>query len=475
MHPPSDKPDRILANEEMPSPATRWTTAVQSMEAVHPTVRLNFLVRATTYPLFMVLYGVHVWGRSIPDWAIALFLLHTFAYPHLARYIAERSADSKAAERRNLLVDSLLIGCYIPVTGYTLWPNAVGLLGVNAGNVSFGGIRFAMVGWLLFAAGATLVGVLTGLPADTSPASPLTQALSAGVIGTYTTVIGMNVYAQSRKVSRRNLQIREQHTKIDADALLLAERSHELEIALVAAEAANAAKSAFLANMSHELRTPLNSIIGFTNILQRGDTARFTPQELMYLARVRANGMHLLALIDGVLDLSKIEAGETELELAPVNLAALVRETLGELEPQAEARGVALLAELPQTATLTADPRRLKQIVVNLVGNAVKFTERGVVTVRLVTDAASGAPVRMNVMDTGIGIPEDRLETIFDAFQQADSTISRHHGGTGLGLTITRSLATLMGWSVIAESAVGAGSTFSVLFIPVAELGYPRG
>jgi len=291
----------------------------------------------------------------------------------------------------------------------------------------------------------------------------------------YTTVIGMNVHTQGRKVSRRNKQIREQHAQIDADALLLAERSRQLEGALVQAEAANAAKSAFLANMSHELRTPLNSIIGFTNILQRGDTARFAPQELVYLTRVRANGMHLLELINGVLDLSKIEAGETALELGSVDLVALVRETLGELEPQAEARGVALLAELPPAAVLTADPRRLKQIIVNLVGNAVKFTDGGVVTVRIVTDSESGAPVRLNVADTGIGIPKDRLEAIFEAFQQADSTISRHHGGTGLGLTITRSLAALMGWSVVAESVEGVGSTFSVLFTPMAESGYPRG
>ena len=459
----------------MPARDARWTTAVSSVQAVHPTVRVNFLVRVTTYPLFMILYGVHVWGRPIPGWAIVLFLLHTFAYPHLARHVAERSTDSRTAERRNLLVDSLLIGCYIPVTGYALWPNAVGVLGVNAGNVSSGGIRFAMVGWLLFAAGAILVGTLTGLPADQYPASPLTQALSVGVIGVYTTVIGMNVHTQGRKVSRRNKQIREQHAQIDADALLLAERSRQLEGALVQAEAANAAKSAFLANMSHELRTPLNSIIGFTNILQRGDTARFAPQELVYLTRVRANGMHLLELINGVLDLSKIEAGETALELGSVDLVALVRETLGELEPQAEARGVALLAELPPAAVLTADPRRLKQIIVNLVGNAVKFTDGGVVTVRIVTDSESGAPVRLNVADTGIGIPKDRLEAIFEAFQQADSTISRHHGGTGLGLTITRSLAALMGWSVVAESVVGAGSTFSVLFTPMAELRYPRG
>jgi signal transduction histidine kinase len=475
MQPPSGKPQRDTVTGEVPASRARWTVAISAAHAVHPTVRVNFLFRAITYPLFLVLYAVHVWGTPFPRWAIVLFLLHAFAYPYLARYVAERGTDSKMTERRNLLVDSLLIGCYVPVTGYAIWPNAVGLLAVTMGNVSNVGIRFAAVGWLLFAAGATIIGLLTGLPAHPSLTTPLTQAMSAVVVIGYTAAVGMIVNAQSSRVTRRNRQIREQHAKIDADAFLLAERSHQLEHALVAAEAANAAKSAFLANMSHELRTPLNSIIGFTNILQRGDLTRYTPQEQMYLARVRANGMHLLGLINGVLDLSKIEAGETGLELVPVDLAAVVRETLGELEPQAEARGVVLLAELPQAAMLTADPQRLKQIVVNLVGNAVKFTERGVVTVRVVTDEESGVPLRMNVVDTGIGIPPDRLETIFEAFQQADSTIARHHGGTGLGLTITRSLAALMGWTVVAKSAVGTGSTFSVLFAPAGDLGYPRG
>ena len=236
----------------------------------------------------------------------------------------------------------------------------------------------------------------------------------------------------------------------------------QLRAEKIAAERTNSAKSEFLANMSHELRTPLNSIIGFSKILHKNKGGSLRPVDLIHIERITANGTHLLGVINGVLDLSKIEAGRVELELESVDVGALVRETLEEMDSQALANELVLDAELPAgMRPVLADRSRFKQIIINLVGNAMKFTRGGRVTVR-VAISASGMPVRLDVADTGIGIPENRLDSIFDAFVQAEGTTARQFGGTGLGLTITRSLTELMGWGISVESATGRGTTFSV-------------
>jgi signal transduction histidine kinase len=241
---------------------------------------------------------------------------------------------------------------------------------------------------------------------------------------------------------------------------------HEAEAAAQrardAAKRANTVKSEFLANMSHELRTPLNSVIGFANILLKNKHGRLAEQDLAYLDRIGANGRHLLSLINGILDLSKIEAGRVEVEWSEVNVTTLVRETLAELESQALAKGLTLVAELPSgPALLRADTNRVKQMLINLVANAIKFTDRGEVRVRVCADA-DGRVGRIEVLDTGCGIPADRIDAIFDAFRQADSSKSRRYEGTGLGLTITRSLAQMMGLDVTVSSKPGSGSTFGI-------------
>ena len=230
-----------------------------------------------------------------------------------------------------------------------------------------------------------------------------------------------------------------------------------------AAEAASHAKSDFLSRMSHELRTPLNSVIGFARVLRRNGAGRLEAQDLQYLDRIQANGEHLLKLVNDVLDVAKIEAGRVTVEAGPVQLDALVREVVEQLEGQPRAAGVALRAEVPATpVTMETDGRLLRQVLINLVGNAIRFTHQGHVLVRLVVDPRTRRPLRIEVADTGIGIPADRQRAIFEPFEQADSTTTRAYGGTGLGLSIARSLCEALGYDLTLQSVPGTGSTFSI-------------
>jgi PAS domain S-box-containing protein len=252
-----------------------------------------------------------------------------------------------------------------------------------------------------------------------------------------------------------------------ADITALTEAQRQLEqanqalvVARDRAEAANRAKSAFLANMSHEIRTPMAAIIGFAELL-RADSGNLA--EAQRLDHISEAAQHLLALINDILDLSKIESGKLTLEHTGFSLADAVARAVTLVDSQAHAKGLALVVDIARVPdALCGDPTRLSQALLNLLGNAVKFTQQGRIELRarLLEESEQDLLVRFEVHDTGIGIAPDKLGSLFNAFEQADSSTTRRFGGTGLGLALTRHLAQLMGGHADAQSVLGRGSTF---------------
>ena len=243
---------------------------------------------------------------------------------------------------------------------------------------------------------------------------------------------------------------------------LVAIRTHELATAKDAAEAASRAKSRFLANMSHELRTPMYAIMGMTGLaLRRADNPKLHDQ----LTKVEHASQHLLCVINDILDLSKIEADSLTLEQVNFNCADVVDNLLGLIRPRTQEKNLALRIDLPPdiaAQALLGDPLRLGQILLNLMGNATKFTARGAITVRArrIEETPDEVVLRFEVQDTGIGISPDEQARLFTAFEQADGSMTRKYGGTGLGLAISKRLAQMMGGAIGVDSTLGAGSTF---------------
>jgi two-component system sensor histidine kinase/response regulator len=279
------------------------------------------------------------------------------------------------------------------------------------------------------------------------------------LISTYEQAVQVNreLQARERQVIELNMRLSQHAAELEAHNREIAHKNLEL------AEASRM-KSAFIANMSHELRTPLNAIIGFTGTLLMKLPGPLTVDQDRQLNTIRTSARHLLSLINDILDVAKIEAGKVTLTLAPVECQALVAETADSLRPLAAQKGLTLTVDVPdEPIVVVSDRRALAQIVINLVNNAIKFTEHGTVKVSLAQQVTADEVVtEFSVADSGAGIrPEDQPK-LFHAFSQLDSTSTRHAEGAGLGLYLCQNLANLLGGSLVFSSEFGTGSTFTL-------------
>jgi len=307
---------------------------------------------------------------------------------------------------------------------------------------------------VLVAAGGILVSNLT----DASQATRVVAALGGG------SVVAMAALRQGLLLRERDQLIATERLLRQREAELetrVIERTHALSLATNAAQAASQAKSEFLANMSHEIRTPLNSIIGLTHVAMMSAP---DPVQRDYLEKILGSGHHLLCLINDVLDMSKIEAGKVDLEQTRFDFDAVTKAARDQVTALAEAKGLALGIEVERAAAqpLIGDPLRVSQVLINYLTNAIKFTERGSVevTVRLIENQPDACTVRVDVRDTGIGMTPETARSLFQLFQQADSSTTRRFGGTGLGLAISKRLVGLLGGEVGVDSTLGQGSNF---------------
>ena len=278
----------------------------------------------------------------------------------------------------------------------------------------------------------------------------------------------MNTVITNRKIQKmgeslkfQNIELETQKRELASQAGELLEQNAELEMQKKQLDESNHLKSSFLSNMSHELRTPLNSVIALSGVLNRRLATRIPEEEYSYLGVIERNGKLLLSLINDILDLSRIEAGFEEVQMSSFNVNSLVSDILDLIEPQAIQKNIGLSFEAnTDLPAIRSDYEKCRHILQNIIANAIKFTDSGKVVIQTKSDNQF---VRVEVIDTGIGIDNEFLTQIFDEFRQADNTNSRKHGGTGLGLSIANKYAALLGGSIKVESEIGKGSKFTLV------------
>ncbi len=324
---------------------------------------------------------------------------------------------------------------------------AVIMAGRNSGFAWTGIIgMYTLIVWYLQSEGLYPEPVLSAeARADSIPTEMMVLCIS--------TAFMMSIYSSQQRWLERQLQ-----KSIDS----LNEEVYARKIAQEDAMSAARAKSEFLATMSHEIRTPMNGVIGMTGLLM---TTRLDEEQLDFVETIHTSGESLMKIINDILDFSKIEAGRTELESAPFSLLACVEETINIISPGALEKDIEVFLEIGEQvpAFLVGDKTRLKQVLVNLVGNALKFTEQGEIqiAVGMLRKIEGCCELQFDIRDTGIGVPEESKAHLFDAFTQADASTTRKYGGTGLGLSISRQLVELMDGRIWVESRLGHGACFS--------------
>lgn len=431
------------------------------VQALHPIARVDFLIRVVTFPFFALVVVAALYPAGVTPMVLIGSFAHSFVWPHLAYFLAKRSKTPKNAEHRNLMIDALIIGAWLPLVQFSVWPSTVVSFGLMGGLISVGGPLLALGGAAAMVLGVVLSGLVIGFHVQQESISLLALVSIAALAG-FMLLFSYQSYAQSKRVVSGIRQSRLQNNEIVEKSIRLEQKSKELSEAKEIAEASSLAKSQFLANMSHDLRTPLNTIIGYSEMLTEEAQDQGHQNYVQDLERIRNSGKHLLSLINEILDLSKIEAGKMDLFLEDFELESLLKSVVDSLAPVVATNKNQLLLQFGQHGiVMHTDQTKLRQVLLNLLSNACKFTNQGTITLDVAL-AASKNEVVLAVSDTGIGMTSEQLGRLFQPFTQGDASTTKKYGGTGLGLTISKHFVAMMGGSILVSSQPERGSTFTV-------------
>lgn len=424
----------------------------------HPIVRLDRVVRVISCPLGAGFVASLRIDLPTPLWLWGALAAYAFAWPHLAYLFGRFSRDPKRTEQLCLMIDCACFGVSGMLVGYQLVPTFVLTTGILTAVASVGGFPLFFAGLAVLGA-VYLAGSFTADWQTVAQTPTVAIALSLTLAFLFQLLLAIQTFRQARALNQTRKQVEEQTMQIIEQNEALEAAIQSAEEARQSMEAANLAKSRFLANMSHELRTPLNAIIGYTELILDSTYGDINERVRGTLTRVERSGRLLLGLINEVLDLSKIEAGQFKLDVASFRLNDAINAIVVSLEGLAREKGLRLFAlAAPDLPPVVGDERRIGQVLMNLVGNAVKFTDSGEVEIAAKIDAES---VLITVRDTGPGVPLEFREQIFKEFQQADTSTTRSKGGTGLGLAIAKRIVEMHGGDLrLVQSELGRGSTF---------------
>jgi signal transduction histidine kinase/CheY-like chemotaxis protein len=429
---------------------------------LHPLVTLDYRVRMVSMVVVALIPLFHFRGRP-PLPVLAGMIFSGLLWPQIAYLLAKNSKDSRAAEFRNLLLDSFFVGCWTAALSFSLFPGAVMVAALNSANLSVGGLRQAAKGLLAILLGMVVVGLPLGFRVQAESDLPTALFCIVGIL-TVTTIFGYYGHLMTKRVRLAKNALLDRNDQIEQQNRAVEQARQAALEAKEAAETANQSKSVFLANMSHELRTPLNAIIGYSEMLEEDAQAAGQKEFVSDLQKIRSSGKHLLGLINDVLDLSKVEAGKMKLFLETFDVANLVEEVMATATPLVEKNGNRFEVHCTEdVGQIREDVTKVRQVLLNLLSNAAKFTEKGIVSVEVAREAdVTGSWVVFRIRDTGIGMTPEQTAKLFQAFTQADGSTMRKYGGTGLGLALSRKFCIMMGGDINVESEAGKGSTFVV-------------
>ncbi|WP_420456398.1 response regulator [Rubrivirga sp.] len=435
---------------------------------VHPVLRTNLVVRAVAFLTLVPIAAAAFAAAGAPAWWTGGVVAVCLAWPPLVYAVTSRVAGREAQRRasyRNIYLDNVLMGAAVGLMGLQPVVLVAAIMITVSTAAAVRGPRMALgtVATNWGSAGAVAAASGVGFVASSSIATSVAALLSVGV---YALVIALGQRSVTKTAIDRGRELKDKNAQIEAHSAALAEAHAAAEAARAGAERANRAKSQFLANMSHELRTPLNAIIGYSEMLAEDAEDEGYDDAVEDLGKIRAAGRHLLGLINDVLDLSKVEAGKMDVHAETFSVRDLLDGVEATVQPLMRAGGNRLVVEADGLPTdVRTDLTKVRQILLNLLSNAAKFTRGGTVTLSGTTeggaDGAGGAVV-FRVADTGIGMTPEQLAKLFQPFVQADASTTREYGGTGLGLTISRRFAQLLGGDVAVDSVPGEGTVFSV-------------